>query len=46
MQTLELRSGYRRVEKWWIIGLAQKGYGERLDTLTHDPGGIPQSGTA
>jgi hypothetical protein len=26
----------------WVIGLVQKEHGERLDTSSRDPGGIPQ----
>jgi hypothetical protein len=26
----------------WVIGLAQNGHGERLDTSSRDPGGIPK----
>jgi hypothetical protein len=26
----------------WVIGLVQNGHGERLDTSSRDPGGIPQ----
>src|SRR3989441_11546575 len=26
----------------WVIGLVQNGHGERLDTSSRDPGGIPK----